>query len=662
MTGASGMDLLRPAMLAWVLAGGLLLAVGLLGLAARRRDRARLVAPRHARRFLPRFSEGRALARVALAAGGVVLLAAALAGPVRGWTLRSVQRRGLDLVVCIDTSRSMLVRDVRPDRLTRAIREVGGLVDRLKGDRVAVIAFSGDARDVAPLTHDRTTLRALLERVSPDDNVVGGTDLGAALQRALALFDGRTGAHEAIVLLTDGEDLSGHGLEMARTAAERGIRIYVVGMGTEQGGKVPLLAGDGTESFLADGEGGEVISALDGSSLEQIAHVSGGEFLAATRSAAPLEELYRMRISRLEGRDLQGGKERVPHDRFQWVLVLAFACMLIESGLRERAPERRRHSPAAAAGLLLVLPLWGAVDASEVRRLSEAEEHAAAVEAATALLESPGFAAAPERDRAEILYTIGVARQRAEARREAIEAFLRARDLAGPGELRLDATYNVAALLLLEAEDVRAQIPEVSGAAPAPPAPPPPSGGAPQADAAPDPLEVALAAYRGARTAHLDRLRLDAAHEDTRANLELIQRRLRELEEIREQREQQQEQEQSEESGDEENPEGQESEDSESQDQDQGQEGEEGEKQDPSEPEDPEESEQPEDSSEEQAPPEEGEQEQEPQPSPASEEEQMMSREEIQRLLDRLAEIEEEARNVQQALTRRNRVPVEKDW
>ena len=80
---------------------------------------------------------------------------------------------------------AMLVRDLRPDRLSRAVREVGGLIDRLQGDRVALIAFSGDARDVAPLTHDRTTLKALLGRVSPEDNKLGGTDLGAALQRAL---------------------------------------------------------------------------------------------------------------------------------------------------------------------------------------------------------------------------------------------------------------------------------------------------------------------------------------------------------------------------------------------------------------------------------------------------------------------------------------------
>lgn len=331
-----GFDLLRPGQLVWLLAAPALLIVGLWSLRARRRELERLVDARHAQRFLPDFSRGRALARLVLASLALAFTAFAAAGPVRGYTARSVQRRGLDLVICIDTSRSMLVRDLRPDRLTRAKREVAGLIDRLRGDRVALVAFAGDARDVAPLTHDRTTLRELLERVDTEENVKGGTDLGAALNHALQLFDGRSGAHEAIVLLTDGEDLEGKGLEAARVAAERGIRVYVVGMGAEGGGKIPQIGADGRESFVTDEEGREVISALVGTTLEQIAQASGGEYLAATRSATPLEELYIARINRLEGRDLEGGVEYLPHDRFQWFLGAAALCMLIEAGLRER--------------------------------------------------------------------------------------------------------------------------------------------------------------------------------------------------------------------------------------------------------------------------------------------------------------------------------------
>lgn len=335
-TSLLGFDMLRPAQAAWFAGAVVLALIAAWGLRMRRREREQLVAARHASRFLPGFSSSRAIARVLLATAAAAMIAFALTGPVRGYTEKAVQRKGLDLVVCIDTSRSMLVRDLRPDRLTRAKREVAGLIDQLHGDRIALIAFAGDARDIAPLTHDRTTLRALLERVTPDDNTVGGTDLGVALGHALELFDGRSGAHEAIVMLTDGEDLGGKGLEIARKAAEKGIRIYVLGMATESGGKIPQLDKNGAERFVTDETGQEVLSTLGGESLAQIAAVTGGDFLPATRSVTPLEEMYKQRIAKLEGRELDASVEHVPHDRFQWFLVLAFLCMFAEAVTRER--------------------------------------------------------------------------------------------------------------------------------------------------------------------------------------------------------------------------------------------------------------------------------------------------------------------------------------
>jgi Ca-activated chloride channel family protein len=321
-----GFDLLRPQHAAWFAPVVLTVAVSLLALRWRRRERERLVYARHAARFLPQFSPRRAVARAVLASIALAFLAFAALGPV-----------------CIDTSRSMLVRDLRPDRLTRAKREVAGLIERMHGDRVALVAFSGDARDVAPLTHDRTTLKALLERVSPEENTKGGTDIGNALQHALQLFDGRTGSHEAIVMLTDGEDLEGRGLEVAKTAQERGIRIYVVGMATEGGGKIPLALEGGREAFTTDESGKEVVSELSDASLREIAATSGGEYVPAMSSPIPLEDLYERRINRLEGRELAGSLEYVPHDRFQWFLAVALACMVIEGALRERRRAPREE-------------------------------------------------------------------------------------------------------------------------------------------------------------------------------------------------------------------------------------------------------------------------------------------------------------------------------
>lgn len=344
MMAALGFDLLRPEMSPWLLTVPVVGAIGLWSLAARRRARRRLVHPRHEGRLLSGFSPNRARARVFLGTGGLALLAFSLLGPVRGYTLREVQSKGIDLVLCVDTSRSMLVRDLDPevDRLEYARREIRLLLNQLHGDRVALVAFSGDVRNVAPLTRDTDTLRWFLPALTPDDNRKGGTDLGLALGHALELFDGRTGAHEAIVLLTDGEDLEGRGLEVAEEAAQRGIRVYVVGMGTEVGGKIP----DGPRGYVRDAAGVEVVSTLNSITLEAIAAVTGGAYVSA-RTPLALEQLYRHHISRLEGRAYRRGKERIPHDRYQWSLVLALICMLGEVGLREQRPPARRSRRSA---------------------------------------------------------------------------------------------------------------------------------------------------------------------------------------------------------------------------------------------------------------------------------------------------------------------------
>ncbi len=339
-----GFDLLRPGLTSFLVAAPLALLLGWLALGARERARAKLVDARHLERFLPGYSRSRARLRVFCVTGGFLFLALALVGPVRGYTLREVRHRGLDLVVCLDTSRSMLVQDLKPDRLERAKREVSLLLDHLKGDRVALVAFSGDVRNVAPLTHDRDTLRWFLNSLSPRENVVGGTDIGGALEHALGLFDGRSGSHEAIVLLTDGEDLEGHGLAMAEEAKTRGIGIYVVGMATESGGKIP-----DTQGWVKDELGHEVVSRLDGETLAKIADVTGGAYLSAESSALPLEEIHEKRLSRLEGREFGGGKEKIPHDRYQWPLVLGVACLLVAAGLSERRPAARARPAAVPA-------------------------------------------------------------------------------------------------------------------------------------------------------------------------------------------------------------------------------------------------------------------------------------------------------------------------
>ncbi len=341
-----GLDMLRGALWPVSFASLVLLAVGVYGLRARARERRALVAAPRLASFLPGYSVNRARLRLGFAAAGALLLAVSLLGPVRGYTEREVRQRGLDLVICLDTSQSMLSRDVRPSRIDRARREIVGLLEHLGGDRVALVGFAGDAREVAPLTHDRTTLAALLADVTPADNRKGGTDLGVALEKALELFDGRTGNYEVVVMLTDGEDLEGTGARVAADCADKNIRVYVVGVGTVEGGKIPAILADGSEGFLTSKSGKEIVTRMDPDTLTTLAESTGGLFLTTSSSPTPLEDLYEASISRLDRRELSGGFQRVPHDRFQWTLALALACLLGEAGLREKRPRSRSGKDA----------------------------------------------------------------------------------------------------------------------------------------------------------------------------------------------------------------------------------------------------------------------------------------------------------------------------
>lgn len=701
-----GFEVLRPALAGWLVLAPLAGVAGWLALRRSRAELAAWVSASKRARFLPGFSLQRAHARLVLGVAGLALLALALLGPVRGHTWRAVSRKGLDLVLCLDTSRSMLAQDLRPSRLERAKREIKGLLDHLAGDRVALVAFSGDARDITPLTRDRGTLTGLLAHVTPDDNQKGGTDLAAALGRALALFDGRTGAHEAIVLLTDGEDLGGQASAQAEEAAKRGIRVFVVGIGTEAGGKIPVVASGGRSGFLEDENGQEVVTRLERETLVNLAARTGGDYLSAEEAPTALEDLYRSRITRLSGREIEGGERRVPYDRFQWPLALALLCLALELLVRvqRRAREAAPSGTRLAAALLPFVvfgeegPFSPEQSLAEAVRAHAAGELDAAEAAARAVLEHAAALSLSEGDQARAHFALGlVAATRAlthpeegePVRAAAREAFSAARALAGPGELRLDATYDLGALELLHAEEVRATIPEVSGAAPNPGAPPPglPGPGQPPQPAS-DPLPEARALYQAARGWLVERLRLDWQDEDTRANLELVQRRLRELEEIEKAREQEpqdpqqdQDQDQDQQNKDQQNK------DEPQQDQekkDEGQQGQDDSKdqepppsdaskdpsqppKDPQEPEDesPEKPEKPEDEAQQPPQGEEGAEgaQEDAAPQPAEPpDERVLTREEVMQLLDKLAELEEKQKAFEAALRARARAKTKRDW
>jgi Ca-activated chloride channel family protein len=288
------------------------------------------------------FDPRRRRLRVFLLSAAVACLVLAIAGPMWGFHWQEVRSEGIDLVVAIDTSKSMLASDVAPNRLARAKLAVHDLANELRGDRVALVAFAGTAFLQSPLTLDRAAFRESLDAIDIGIIPRGGTNLAAALETSLAAFDGRQGSHQAVVLITDGEALEGTAADAVKLAAERGVRVFTVGIGTAEGELIPMESG----GYLKDRKGQVVKSRLDEQGLQKIAIDTGGVYLHAGGTDFGLAELYREHIATMEKRELESRMEKRYEHRFQIPLLAALILLVAEALLA----EQRRKSAAAGRG------------------------------------------------------------------------------------------------------------------------------------------------------------------------------------------------------------------------------------------------------------------------------------------------------------------------
>ncbi len=241
-----------------------------------------------------------------------------------------IGRLGLDLVFCLDTSRSMLAADVEPDRLSRAKSDIRAVLPLLAGgDRAGLVVFAGEARLWIPLTHDIPSFGRLLDEVDTSVVPVGGTDLGKALKKARELAQPDEAATTVFVLLTDGEDLGGKGKEEARAISEDKICVHAVGYGSVLGSKITLSKG-GEQSFLRGKDGQDVVSKLDSEGLREMCGVAGGEFVRADAMALPLRQLYEKRIVPMQKRTFEAGQETAKQARYQWALLPMLVLLLYE--------------------------------------------------------------------------------------------------------------------------------------------------------------------------------------------------------------------------------------------------------------------------------------------------------------------------------------------
>jgi Ca-activated chloride channel family protein len=274
----------------------------------------------------------------------------ALARPQAGYRWEQVTRRGIEVIFAVDTSRSMLTPDVKPDRLTRAKLAVDDFAGKMNGDGVGLIAFAGNAFLQCPITLDYDAFHESLAALDTTIIPRGGTDIASAIHEAQAALQNRPATDKVLVLLTDGEDLEGSALDAAKAAAKDGLKICTVGVGSANGDLIPIPADQGG-GFVKDDAGQFVKSHLDEAGLKAIAAATGGIYAPLGAQGQGLDTIYQQALAPLAKHELASRRQRVYTERFQWPLAASLALLLASTlvGTRRRN-ARKLEAPAAAIG------------------------------------------------------------------------------------------------------------------------------------------------------------------------------------------------------------------------------------------------------------------------------------------------------------------------
>jgi len=310
-----------------------------------------LFAAHKRRQALERFAEAGLLARINLSASAArrrwkaalvmvafALVVVALVRP--GWnpTPKTLHRRGRDVVFVLDVSKSMLAEDLAPNRLERAKLAILDCIERLRGDRVGLVAFAGTAAVKCPLTLDYGFFRTMLEGISTDSIARGGTQIGDAVRTVLAdVFDDREKRFKDVILITDGEDHDTFPVQAAEEAGKRGVRILAIGLGDEEQGKrIPITDAAGRKTFLKY-KGQEVWTKLDRDTLLKMVNATpGGKYLNVATGTIDLGNVYTRLVASAEKKELESKTVKRYEEKFQIFLALAFVLLCVEAVVSER--------------------------------------------------------------------------------------------------------------------------------------------------------------------------------------------------------------------------------------------------------------------------------------------------------------------------------------
>ncbi len=285
--------------------------------------------------LMPDYSSTRPLIKFMLVSMALGFVLVALARPQFGTKLEEVKREGVELIIALDVSNSMLAQDIQPNRLERAKQAISRLTSRLQDDKIGMIVFAGDAYVQVPITTDYSSVKLFLDAINTEIVPKQGTAIGSAIEMAMKSFTPDSEMKKAIIVITDGENHEDDPVKAASKAAEKGIVVHTIGMGKPKGAPVPSDRTANTGAFRKDRQGNVVVSKLDEQMLEKIASAGDGVYIRANNTRIGLDKLFD-EINSMDKTAYEARKYSEYDERFQYFIATALILLLLEFLLQER--------------------------------------------------------------------------------------------------------------------------------------------------------------------------------------------------------------------------------------------------------------------------------------------------------------------------------------
>ena len=284
--------------------------------------------------LMPNVSPSRPILKFMILMLALASIIFGISRPQFGSKLRTEKRKGIELVIALDVSNSMMAEDIQPNRLERAKRAISQLVDKLSNDKIGLIVFAGDAYTQLPITADYVSAKLFLNSVGPNMVPSQGTAIGAAIELGVKSFNPQFVGNKAMIIITDGENHEDDAVGAAKKASDQGIIIYTIGMGSPQGGPIPDLA-NGARSYKKDRQGNTIVTKLDESMLQKIAEAGKGAYVRANNAQVGLNNLFD-EINKMEKTELETQAYADYDDKFQYFIGLGLILILLDFLILER--------------------------------------------------------------------------------------------------------------------------------------------------------------------------------------------------------------------------------------------------------------------------------------------------------------------------------------